>query len=310
MALDLNLLKCFAAVAETGNISKAGSTLNLSQPAISTQIKKLEEQVGQTLFNRHNRGLTLSEAGVELLAYARRIAEIERSMITFFQNESVEPSGVVRVGSYTTATSYLVSAPVTKFLRSYPNVAVNYDYDESKAILRKVGSFELDCAILSDVPQHELLDRTLFFKDRLVFAASPSRPEAKKRGLTPKELVSTEFLSYPHRTDLCYRRVERHYGSYLAKARIVLESTSFDTLKQMLLHGAGCTFIPRYLIAHELMEGKLVEVPVDGPALPIHFYFVTRRNSALSRATRALHHAICNGSSGIAMDTRVAVKRP
>ena len=293
MHLDLNLLKCFRAVAETGSVSKAGAILNLSQPAISTQIKKLEEQLGRGLFNRHNRGLSLSEAGTELLAYARQIANTERSLVTFFQNERAEPTGVIRVGSYTTATSYLIARTVAKFLKGNPGVSVTYDYDESKSILRKIAAYELDCAILSDVPDHDLLDRTLFFKDRLVFAASPSRPEAKKQRLTPKDFASMEFLSYPHRTDLCYRRVEEHYGRHLLKARVVLESTSFDTLKQMLLHGAGCTFIPKYLVASELKAGKLVEIPIEGPALPIQFYFITRRGSNLSRATKTFQKKIC-----------------
>jgi DNA-binding transcriptional LysR family regulator len=86
--------------------------------------------------------------------------------------------------------------------------------------------------------------------------------------------------------------VEAKFGSHLAKSRAVLETESFDTLKQMLLSGAGATFIPKYLIKNELKAGMLAEIAVKNTKLPITFSFVTKKHSDLSKATEVFRTKI------------------
>lgn len=294
MEIDLNLLKCFKAVAEYSSISKASKVIHLSQPAISLQMKRLEQQVGRTLFSRHNRGLVLTDFGKQFLATSRQLLSIQDELKGLVEGSEKTPAGKLRVGTYTTSSSYLLADPVAKFLSVNKKVSLSYSYEESEVILEKVKSNEINCAILSFNPSDPQLDVKIFYKDELVFAISPKHKQAKHRKITASDLSNYDFLSYPLRYDFCYRIVEAKFGAYLAKSRIAVETESFDTLKQMLLRGVGATFIPKYLIEKELRANELVEIKVGNITLPLSFCFITKKNSELSITTKAFHDAILN----------------
>lgn len=286
MEFDLNLLKCFHRVALMKSISLASSDLHLSQPAVSLQIKKLEEQIGRGLFDRHNRGLILTPFGQLFLERTNRILKIQEEMNDLAQESESEPSGQLRFGTYTTASSYLLAPCVSEFLAQYKKVSLSYDYSESKILLEKIKNYQLECAVLTDVPPDKQLNAQPFFKDELVFAISSKRKESKTKHIHPKDLSKFDFLSYPLRYDLCYRTVEARFGTHLSQCHIPLETESFDTLKQMLLLGVGATFIPKYLIAKELKTGDLVEINIGQNRLPICFSIVTKKESEISTAAR------------------------
>lgn len=286
MNFDLNLLKCFHQVAVNKSISLASSTLHLSQPAVSLQIKKLEDQLGKALFDRHNRGLILTPFGHLFLEKTNRILKIQDEMTDLAKASESTPSGQLRVGTYTTASSYLLAPCTTQFLTQFKEVSLSYDYSESKILLEKIKNYQLECAVLTDVPPDKQLHSQPFFKDELIFVISSDRRASKTKNIQPKDLSKFDFLSYPLRYDLCYRTVEAKFGTYLSQCRIPLETESFDTLKQMLLLGVGATFIPKYLIAKELKSGQLTEIHIGQSKLPIHFSVVTKKESDLSTAAK------------------------
>lgn len=292
MDIDLNLLKCFEVVAVKGGISAASTALHLSQPAISLQIKRLEEQVGKKLFDRHNRGLLLTTFGIRFLEKARRILEAQNELRSMVNEIEDEPSGPLKIGTYTTASSYILAETASQFLKDYPKVTIRYIYRESRTILEDLKELRLDCAVLTDVPADPALEVKNFFKDELVFAVSAKRKSSLPKQIQPKELSQFPFLSYPLRYDLCYRTVEARFGSYLSKSRVSVETESFDTIKQMLIRNAGATFIPKYLIAKEVERGELACISVGNVRLPITFAFVTKRKSDSSLATQKFGNAL------------------
>jgi DNA-binding transcriptional LysR family regulator len=292
MGIDLNLLRCFQVVANNKSVSRASSILHLSQPAISLQIKRLEDQVGKKLFDRHNRGLTLTVFGRHFLDKAQHLLEVQSDLLSLIEHSEGSPSGRLRVGTYTTASSYLLAAPATRFLSENKNVSLSYDYAESKVLLEKIKDYRIDCAIITDAPQDKLLTSQVFFEDELIFAISKKHKEYKATQINPKDLTRFDFLSYPLRYDLCYKKIEEKFGTYLSKCHIPLETESFDTLKQMLLAGAGATFIPKYLIARELENGSLTEITLGQTKLPISFSFITKKGADLSAATKKFREKI------------------
>ena len=294
MNINLNLLKCFEVVAEKGGISYASSALHLSQPAISLQMKKLEEQVGKKLFARYSRGLVLTPFGKLFLEKVKKLLEMQKELDFFINDVEHEPSGTLKIGTYTTASSYLLSETTAKFLNTYPKVTIAYSYAESRLILDAIKELRLDCAVLTDVPKDPALQVEDFFKDELVFAIANNKNKLLPKYIQPQDLSSFPFLSYPLRYDLCYRTVETRFGSYISKSHISVETESFDTLKQMLIRGAGATFIPRYLIANELKSGALTTIQVGKSKLPITFSFVTKKSSQMSLSAQKLRTALFN----------------
>jgi len=292
MNLDLHLIPCFTAIAERDSVSDATEALHLSQPAISLQLKKLEEQLGKKLFERESHGLRLTQFGKELLSHARRLAEVSDAITRLSQTEVSRPSGVLRIGTYTTISSYLIPAPTSDFLAKYPEVTLQYQYDTVEILLERIRNQEIEGAILSDLPAKSTLHSVPIFTDELVYVVATKSKLKVSSTIAPSELANIPFLSYPLRFDLCYRKVEAIYGKHLAKARIAVESVSFDTLKQMLLRDAGGAFMPRYLIRDELKEGRLKVIQIGKQRLPVQFSFVSLSDASLSVTTRSFRNEL------------------
>lgn len=285
LKIDYNLLRSFRAVADSGSISLASQSIHLSQPALSLQMKALEHQLGKKLFYRHRRGLSLTPFGELLNQKVDRFQEFEGEIAELISGDPGEPSGKIKIGTYTTASSYILAEPVSKFLKNHKKISVSYAYLPSDEMIQKIKDYHLDCGVFTDVPSDVLLERTELFKDRLIFAQSTKYPLCKKK-IAPGELKNIDFLSYPLRFDLCYRKVEKYFGAHLSKTRIAAESESFDTLKQMLIAGAGATFIPQYLVKKELEQNILSEIEVGHHKIPIVFYLVTRKGADRSPAMK------------------------
>lgn len=287
LKFDLNLFRCFSVVAEAKSISEASKTLHLSQPAISLQIRRLEEQLGKKLFDRNNRGLSLTPIGNQLLTYSRKMFDLEEEIKSLVLNKSKEPTGPIRVGTYTTASSYLLARPVSSFLKEQKRISISFDYDTCENMLTKLKKYELDCAVFTDVPNDPELNIQHLFSDRLILAQSAKEPVFKRKKIKASDLAKVDFISYPLRYDLCYQKVEKLYGRHLAKAHVVAESESFDTIRELLINGAGVTFIPKYLVEEELANGLLDEIDIQNIKLPITFSFISRNSTENTEATQA-----------------------
>ncbi len=283
--MDLNKIKYFHAVANTLNISKASKLVHLSQPALSIQIQNLEHELDLKLFSRTNRGLALTEEGKKLLISANELIRWQQTTLENI-NELKNISGCIKIGSYTTASSYLLPSLIAPFLKKHPEVKISYDYSDTDIIIEKIKNLELDCAIISEAPKTTGLSIKQFFSSELILVAAKKRKIPKK--LSAKDIEDYPFLSYPLRRDYCYRMVEKKVGKHLAKTNVAIESTSFDTLKHSLLEDIGITFMPRYLIEKELNSGLIKEIQLKGLKLPIEFSIVTKKDKKISNRVKML----------------------
>ncbi len=271
-------MKHFQAVASTGTISKACNIVHLSQPALTIQIQNLEIELGIKLFERHNRGLILTEEGKILLERVKLLNDWEQE--TFEKMNSLKsPIGNINIGTYTTASSYLLSAKLKHFFEQYPKISLNYKYTSTDQIISQVKSLELDCAIISEVPKDPGIESINFYNNELILVASSSFKI--KSQLNPSDLENISFLSYPLRLDYCYKEIEKKLGKFINKAPTPIVSESFDTLKNSLLAGLGISFMPEYIIKEELKTKKLKKIELKGIKLPINFSFVYRKERIL-----------------------------
>ena len=282
--MDLNKIEYFKAVASTGNISKATKIVGLSQPALTLQIQALEHDLGLKLFIRHNRGIILTDEGHTLLERARALDDWKRETSEVVQ-KLTEPKGIINIGTYTTASSYLLAPNLLDFFQIFPEISLKYHYPSTDEIIEKIKNLEFDCAILSETPEDPLLEITPFFYSDLIYVA---HRKFKPKTLKPSDLENIPFLSYPVRLDYCYRQVENKFGKFLRKAPIPIESESFDTLKNSLVAGIGNSFMPRYIVEKELKDKKLKEIEIHGSKLPVTFSFITRKDRKLPSKVEAL----------------------
>ncbi len=284
--MNLTRIPYFLKVAELGSISKAAPLVFLSQPALTLQIQALELELGLKLFERMHRGLKLTAQGERLYQRAKLLHDWERETMSALEEES-RPTGVLKIGTYTTASSYLLTPKLKAFFLEYPQLSIHYDYSNVESAIDKLKAFELDCLIMSEVPEIDGLKKIPLLHDELVLVAAGKNKSVPTR-LAPKDLANFPFLAYPHKFDFCYREVERKLGKHLAKASTPIISESFDTLKQSLLHDLGISFMPRYLIERELRDRTLRIVELSGIHIPIQFFFVVNAFTKMNARTRAL----------------------
>ncbi len=145
--LDIDCLQTFLAVVDTGSFTRAAAQVNKTQSAVSMQIKRLEEQLGQLLFNRERRSVTLSEQGERLLAYARRIVELSNQTLAAFSTDVL--LGAVRIGTPDDYANRYLPEILARFAESNPLVEVTVVCEPSSNLHELINKNELDLAIVT-----------------------------------------------------------------------------------------------------------------------------------------------------------------
>ncbi|BBM86501.1 LysR family transcriptional regulator [Candidatus Uabimicrobium amorphum] len=283
MDFDLNLLLCFKVVAQKKSISKAAEVLCITQPAVSTQIKKLEAQLQIQLFERHNRGLVLTQPGRYLLGEVIKWETVLNDAVQETRNLHNGIGGTIRIGTYSTISSHLLPAKIKTFCTQFPQVTFTFEYGTTKEIMQRVSVHELDCAILCDVVPHPNLQQTMFFRDEMLLVAKKSLKYSTKKQNT------WNLLSYPHRQEDCFIQVQKHYKSLWKNANVVVESENFETLKQCLLQGLGASFMPHYIIQDKKHTLEMLKMK---KRIAIEFFFVTPLSYARKSVMKFREHLI------------------
>lgn len=180
--LKVELLESFIAVAETGNLSKAAERICRTQSALSLQIKKLEESVGQTLLVRDNRGATLTEAGEKLLNYAYKMVQLNVQALDDLKEETKQ---VLRLGVPTDYVKWYLQSGLVEFIREFTNIQLAIDTDVSGNLYKRLNNGEFDAIIATH--WHPQPHGELLFERRFVWAAAKNG-NAFKRDSIPMAL--------------------------------------------------------------------------------------------------------------------------
>jgi len=281
--LELHQLRYFCAVAETGSFSRAGEQSHVSQPSLSQQIMKLEDELGVRLFDRLGRSVRLTEAGQTFLPRARSVLrelEAARGDVAE-QKDSV--GGSVTIGVIPTVAPYFLPERLTWFSRKFPQVRLTVVEEITPVLLDQVRGSKVDLAILAlPIRGHEF--ETFPLLTEPLFAALPSGHKlAKRRALSLKDLRTQPFLLL--RDGHCFRdtavaacdRARLH-------PQIIFESGQFSSLLSMVGAGMGVSIVPEMAIDKKL---RCRFVRIDDPAASRTIGALILRGRSLSRA----HHA-------------------
>lgn len=165
--MELYQLRTFDAIAREGHLSRAARALSVSQPAVSAQLKALEEELGIDLFERTPKGMALTEDGATLVSHARRILDAATEMVEDARRLRREPEGTIRIGALSDPAKLRMGAFLAESARNFPGIRVDLRYGASGAIRRDILSGSLDCG----------------------FVLGPSEPALERRALLPIRLV-------------------------------------------------------------------------------------------------------------------------
>ena len=234
--ITLKQLRIFSAVARELSFTRAAGCLNITQPAVSSQIQQLEDSISLVLFDRFGRSIRLSEAGIKLLEYT---GEIERTLDkadeTFSALKNMD-AGILKVAAFNTV-NYFGGSLVNAFGAKYPKVTVRYMVDKTPAIVQLLAEGNADVIIAGTLPPTHLnVVSKPFARRPYVIAASSKHPLSLSPRISLKQLFSEKFISRQPGASarVIVDRLAKETG---VQYSIGLETSDNETLKQALISG-------------------------------------------------------------------------
>ncbi|MGF9759929.1 LysR substrate-binding domain-containing protein [Microvirga sp. 0TCS3.31] len=250
--LDFDLLRTFVTVAETGNLTRAGERLLLSQPTVSLQMKRLEEQLGRPLMERTPRSLSLTSEGETLLSYARRILALADEAVA----RLVEPTmqGLVRLGTPEDFATTHLSGVLARFAEAHPNVALEVTTDLTLNLIERFKEGEFDLVLIKREPMGPT-EGVRVWREPLVWAST--RPDPFERGGPLPLVVSPHPCVYRKRATEALDRAGRPW-------RIAYTSTSLAGAQAAVRAGLGLTVLPKEMVPEDFF---IIDTAAGAPDL-------------------------------------------
>ena len=261
--MEFHQLRYFVAVAEEGSFSRAAAKVRVAQPSLSQQIRKLEAEVGQPLFDRLPRSVVLTEAGRCLIDYARQIlASIgdARRCVDEFKDEV---AGRLAVGAIPTIAPYVLPELIGKFQKHYPEVTLEIVEDVTDGITRRVEAGELDVALASTCQQAPTLRRESLGSEPLLALVPKRHPLAKKALVAMDDLKSQRFLLL-HEMHCLSQQVNHLLAARRLRPEIALAGSQLGTIANMVAAAIGVSIVPQMMVKHQATPG-CVSLPFAPP---------------------------------------------
>lgn len=283
--MDFHQLKVFLAVAREKSFSRAAKSLLRTQPAISLAVRRLEEDLGESLFDRSSKIPALTDAGELLLEYAERLLNLRGEIPSALAELRHLERGRVRVGANETGALYLLPL-IARYRRLYPHVKVEIVRSLARNIPQELLKRNLDLGVLSYRPRELHLASVVVYRDRLSFVVYPAHPLARRRQVSIHELGQEIFAA--HNIWSPYReRVLRTFEKYHVPLHMDVELPTVESIKKFVQMQQAVALVPRMCIEEELAKGVLMAVEIPELRIERKLRVVFRRGDPLSHAARA-----------------------
>lgn len=283
--MDLHDLEVLLAVAREKSFSRAAKVLFRTQPAVSLAIRRLEEDLGETLFDRSTKTPALTDAGELLLDYAERLVNLRGEIRPALAELRNLQRGRVRIGANETGGLYLLPV-IARYRQLYPHVKVEAVRSLARNIPQELLKRNLDLGVLSYKPEDSRLASIIVYRDWLSFIVHPSHPLATRRRVSIHELGEESFAA--HNVWSPYReRVLRTFEKYRVPLHMDVELPTVESIKKFVQMQQAVALVPRLSIEDELARGAVVEVEIPELRIERRMRVVFRRGDPLSHAARA-----------------------
>jgi len=295
--LTLRQLNIFEAVARHLSFTRASKELHLTQPAVSMQIKQLEEEVGLPLFEQVGKKVFLTEAGGELQRYTAIIqATLAEARLVFDEMRGLE-RGHLHISVASTA-NYFVPQLLATFCQRYPNVRVSLDVTNRDRLLDALSANETDLVIMGKPPGNMELVAESFMDNPLVAIAPPGHPLANIRNLPLKRLQEETFL-VREKGSGTRSATERFFVEHGVALSSTMEMSSSEAIKQGVEAGLGFGLLSLHTLEMELALKRLVILDVRELPILRKWYIMHRSGKRLSAVARSFKEFVLTESAAI-----------
>ena len=283
--MDFDQLETFLEVAKHASFSRAAERRFRTQPAISAQIRALEDEVGAKLLDRSGGKVSLTAAGKVFQKYSEDTLAARRAMINSLAEMERVPRGEVVVGANEGTCLHILPEVFAQFKKQYPGVAVNIDRLESAAILEAVIDNTVDFGVVSLPVSDNRLTVVPIHRDELMVITPPHHPLAKSKSAT-LDSVAKYPLVMPE-AGRTRDALEQLFHDRKLKVSVAMELDSSELLKRFVAADVGVGFVARSNVQEDVKAGTLAAIPLSDATIRRDLALVFRKDKALSRAALA-----------------------
>jgi len=279
------------------SFTAAAKALHLTQPAVSMQVRQLEQAAGLPLLEQFGRRVHLTDAGRELLRYAAGISDLLREAEDAMKALQGVGGGELSIAVTSTA-KYFAPRLLAEFRRSHPEARLRLAVSNREAVVRELTDNTVDLAVMGRPPRGLDTEAAPFAKHPIGIIAAPDHPLVGRKRL-PLERLASETFIIRERGSGTRAAMEHVFAERGFKAGETLEMSSNETIKQAVMAGMGIAFLSMHTIGLELRAGRLALLAVSGLPVMREWYVIHRRGKRLSPAAQAFKSFLLEQGAGL-----------
>ncbi|MGB9662603.1 MAG: LysR substrate-binding domain-containing protein, partial [Moorellaceae bacterium] len=287
--MNLNYLRTFATIAETQNLSETAERLFLTQPAVTQQVKHLENHFAIQLIERTRRGVALTEAGEVLSSYARKIVALYDELEQTIDNLRASYSGNLTVGATSTIGSYAVPCSICLFKEKFPEARLKLKVGNRKQVVQDLKEGNIDIALIEAKDLKGAFTKYELATEEMVIIASNKEPWRGRTVITLEEFRKAPIIM--REVDSGIRQdIEntlRSVGVDPAQLNIVVELANLDSIKAAVEAGVGLSIMPRLAVRKELHTKALLALQLQGVSFTQKIYLAYYNQRVQSKLAKA-----------------------
>lgn len=283
--MNIFQLKVFLDLFREKKFSQVAKMNYRTQPAITSQIKLLEEELGIQLFERTKQKVEPTQAARDIEPFVHNILESCEEIEHYAKNTTGKPTGSLRIATVHSVGIYGLSPYLKDFIHSYPLIHLHLEYRNSDVIYEMVAQKLVDFGIVAYPKESRQISFNTLKKDRLVIIVCPSHPFAKKKELLPEDLKNQKFVAFSD--NLPTRRAVDdfllHQGVFV---KICMMNDNIDTLKNAVEIGVGISMVPEGTVLNEVKSGTLCAIPLKNIEIERPIGILFRREKLFSPSAK------------------------
>ncbi|HUJ32539.1 MAG TPA: LysR family transcriptional regulator [Candidatus Acidoferrum sp.] len=291
--MDFDHLITFLEIAKQGSFSRAGQKLFRSQPAVSAQIRQLEQEYGQKLFDRVGKTVQLTSAGEALLDYAGKLLALRNESLRAVADQASTPRGTLAIGANEATCLYVLPDIFAEFNRRFPQVQISIYRNFSHKVIEKIDDGTVDVGIVTLPIKSPSLRIHPIFRDRIMLMTSASNPLARLKSVTTSQ-IAEQPLIFP-KTGFMRQVLDKQFRPYRSRVHISMQLPSVGMIKRFVIAGLGVSLISESFVRDEVGAGQAKLIPVSDMDVWRELGLVYRRDRTLPRSATSFVNMIRHG---------------
>lgn len=283
--MDFDQLLTFLEVAKLGNFSRAGEKVYRSQSAVSAQIRQLEQEYGERLFDRSGKTVRLSPAGDVLLEYAQRMVALRNESLRAVADQGETPRGILSIGANEATCLYVLPDVFSDYSQQYPQVQISVYRNFSRKILQAVEDGAIDLGIATLPVKSPSLKVHAIFRDQLMLFVPTRHPLASHESVSVEEIADYPLV-FP-KTGYTRQQLDKLFRPYNSRLRVAMEIPSVGLIKSFVVSGVGISLLSSSFAQDEVRSGKAKLLPIKNVELWRELGLVYRTDRTLPRSATA-----------------------